>query len=118
VQSSGERGHPFGGDRPFVRTAEHTGEIGPHGQAGSRALDDRTMRRSDCSIPQWMFFRLKGFEAAPTEGRLDFGLWEQIFYREFDGPAAQPVLLKQRRPDSELVRVRREGPEGQAHGAQ
>jgi hypothetical protein len=26
VQSSGERGHPFGGARPFVRTAEHTGD--------------------------------------------------------------------------------------------
>jgi hypothetical protein len=52
------------------------------------------MRRSDCSIPQRMFFRLQVFEAAPTEGRLDFGLWEQIFYREFDGQLRQPVLLK------------------------
>jgi hypothetical protein len=34
VQSPGERGHPFAGDRPFVGAAEHTGEIGPHRQAG------------------------------------------------------------------------------------
>ena len=41
-----------------------------------------------------MFFRLKVSEAAPTEGRLDFGPWEQIFYREFDGQRRQRVLVK------------------------
>ncbi len=31
---------------------------------------------------------------AITEGRLDFGPWEQIFYGEFDGHRAKRVLVK------------------------
>jgi secondary thiamine-phosphate synthase enzyme len=31
---------------------------------------------------------------AVTQGRLDFGPWEQIFYGEFDGKRAKRVLLK------------------------
>ena len=31
---------------------------------------------------------------AITEGRLDFGPWEQIFYGEFDGKRAKRVLVK------------------------
>jgi secondary thiamine-phosphate synthase enzyme len=31
---------------------------------------------------------------AVTEGRLDFGRWEQIFYGEFDGGRAKRVLVK------------------------
>lgn len=32
--------------------------------------------------------------AAVTEGRLDFGPWEQIFYGEFDGRRRKRVLIK------------------------
>lgn len=32
--------------------------------------------------------------AAITEGKLDFGPWEQIFYGEFDGKRAKKVLVK------------------------
>ncbi len=32
--------------------------------------------------------------AAVTEGRLDFGTWEQIFYAEFDGRRRKRVLVK------------------------
>lgn len=32
--------------------------------------------------------------AAVTEGRLDFGPWEQIFYGEFDGKREKRVLVK------------------------
>ena len=32
--------------------------------------------------------------AAVTEGRLDFGPWEQIFYFEFDGRRRKRVLVK------------------------
>lgn len=32
--------------------------------------------------------------AAVTEGRLDFGAWEQIFYGEFDGRRRKRVLVK------------------------
>lgn len=31
---------------------------------------------------------------AVTQGRLDFGLWEQIFYGEFDGRRPKRVLVK------------------------
>lgn len=31
---------------------------------------------------------------AITEGRLDFGTWEQIFYYEFDGRRDKRVLIK------------------------
>ena len=31
---------------------------------------------------------------AVTEGRLDFGTWEQIFYGEFDGKRVKRVLIK------------------------
>ena len=31
---------------------------------------------------------------AITEGRLDFGTWEQIFYGEFDGRRSKRVLVK------------------------
>jgi secondary thiamine-phosphate synthase enzyme len=31
---------------------------------------------------------------AVTEGRLDFGPWEQIFYGEFDGKRKKRVLVK------------------------
>ncbi|NLK64831.1 MAG: YjbQ family protein [Tissierellia bacterium] len=32
--------------------------------------------------------------AAITEGKLDFGTWEQIFYGEFDGKRPKRVLVK------------------------
>jgi secondary thiamine-phosphate synthase enzyme len=32
--------------------------------------------------------------AAVTDGRLDFGPWEQIFYGEFDGKRSKRVLVK------------------------
>lgn len=32
--------------------------------------------------------------AAVTQGRLDFGPWEQIFYAEFDGKRPKRVLVK------------------------
>jgi secondary thiamine-phosphate synthase enzyme len=31
---------------------------------------------------------------AVTNGRLDYGLWEQIFYGEFDGRRRKRVLVK------------------------
>lgn len=40
--------------------------------------------------------QIMGREAvvAVTEGRLDFGPWEQIFYGEFDGKRKKKVLVK------------------------
>ena len=37
---------------------------------------------------------LLGEEVTVTEGALDFGPWEQIFYGEFDGGRRKRVLVK------------------------
>ena len=36
----------------------------------------------------------RGVVVAVTEGKLDFGPWEQIFYGEFDGKRKKRVLVK------------------------
>jgi secondary thiamine-phosphate synthase enzyme len=36
----------------------------------------------------------RGVTVAVTDGRLDFGPWEQIFYGEFDGNRKKRVLVK------------------------
>lgn len=36
----------------------------------------------------------RGVVVAITEGKLDFGTWEQIFYGEFDGRRRKRVLIK------------------------
>ncbi len=36
----------------------------------------------------------RGVVVAVTQGRLDFGPWEQIFYGEFDGQRRKRVLIK------------------------
>ena len=36
----------------------------------------------------------RGVVVAVTEGRLDFGTWERIFYAEFDGRRKKRVLIK------------------------
>ena len=41
-------------------------------------------------IPDWA----SAVVVAVTEGRLDFGPWEQIFYGEFDGCRRKRVLVK------------------------
>jgi len=35
-----------------------------------------------------------GYEVEATEGKLDFGLWEQIFYGELDGRRKKRVVVK------------------------
>ncbi len=36
----------------------------------------------------------RGVMVAVTDGNLDFGPWEQIFYGEFDGRRAKKILIK------------------------
>jgi len=36
----------------------------------------------------------RGVRLAVTDGRLDFGPWEQIFHGEFDGRRRKRVLVK------------------------
>ena len=60
----------------------------PHEQYNHNTFEDN----ADAHIKR----QLMGREAvvAITEGRLDFGPWEQIFYGEFDGRRDKRVLIK------------------------
>ncbi|MFW6298343.1 MAG: secondary thiamine-phosphate synthase enzyme YjbQ [Bacillota bacterium] len=60
----------------------------PHDQYKHNTFEDN----ADAHIKR----QLMGREAvvAVTEGRLDFGPWEQIFYGEFDGKRDKRVLIK------------------------
>ncbi len=65
----------------------------------ARSLKKRsigTTRRAKTTAMPIMKRQLMGREVvvAITEGRLDFGPWEQIFYGEFDGNSRKRVLVK------------------------
>ncbi|MGB9600809.1 MAG: secondary thiamine-phosphate synthase enzyme YjbQ [Myxococcota bacterium] len=67
-------------------------ELAPH-EPVSRYLHNRTGEENgDAHIKR----QLMGREVvvAITDGRLDFGPWEQIFYGEFDGRRRKRVLIK------------------------
>ncbi len=67
-------------------------ELAPH-EPTSRYLHNRTGEdNGDAHIKR----QLMGREVvvAVTDGRLDFGPWEQIFYGEFDGRRRKRVLVK------------------------
>jgi len=52
----------------------------------------------ECDGPEYarthMGFYYRESVVAITEGKLDFGTWEQIFYGEFDGRRKKRVLVK------------------------
>jgi secondary thiamine-phosphate synthase enzyme len=67
-------------------------ELAPH-EPTSHYLHNRTGEdNGDAHLKR----QIMGREAvvAVTEGRLDFGPWEQIFYGEFDGRRRKRVLVK------------------------
>lgn len=60
----------------------------PHGQYAHNGYEDN----ADAHLKR----QLMGREVvcAVSNGRLDFGTWEQIFYGEYDGKRAKRVLVK------------------------
>jgi secondary thiamine-phosphate synthase enzyme len=67
-------------------------QLAPH-EPVSRYLHNRTGEdNADAHLKR----QLMGREVvvAVTEGKLDFGPWEQIFYGEFDGRRSKRVLVK------------------------
>ena len=67
-------------------------ELAPH-EPISRYLHNRTGEdNGDAHLKRQIMGR--EVVAAITEGRLDFGPWEQIFYGEFDGRRRKRVLVK------------------------
>lgn len=67
-------------------------KLAPHEPVGQYHHNDTGEDNADAHIKR----QLMGREVvvAITNGRLDFGTWEQIFYGEFDGRRAKRVLVK------------------------
>lgn len=74
--------------RDFERLLERLAPEKPHSQYDHNGFEDN----ADAHLKR----TLMGREAvvAVTEGKLDFGTWEQIFYGEFDGMRPKRVLVK------------------------
>ena len=67
-------------------------EIAPHEPVG-QYLHNRTGEdNADAHLKRQVMGR--EVVVAVTEGRLDFGTWERIFYGEFDGRRRKRVLIK------------------------
>jgi secondary thiamine-phosphate synthase enzyme len=74
--------------RDFERWLERLAPEKPYDQYDHNGYEDN----ADAHLKR----TIMGREAvvAVTEGRLDFGTWEQIFYGEFDGKRDKRVLVK------------------------
>jgi secondary thiamine-phosphate synthase enzyme len=74
--------------RDFEKWLEGLAPEKPHGQYAHNGAEDN----ADAHLKRSIMGR--EVVAAVTEGRLDFGPWEQIFYGEFDGLRRKRVLVK------------------------
>ncbi len=74
--------------RDFERLLERLAPEKPYSQYDHNGFEDN----ADAHLKR----TIMGREAvvAVTNGRLDFGTWEQIFYGEFDGKRSKRVLVK------------------------
>ena len=66
--------------------------IAPHAPTSQYRHNDTGEDNADAHMKRQMMGR--EVVVAITEGRLDFGPWEQIFYGEFDGRRRKRVLVK------------------------
>ena len=64
----------------------------PHEPIRQYRHNDTGEDNADAHIKRQVFGR--EVVVAVTEGRLDFGTWEQIFYGEFDGRRKKRILIK------------------------
>jgi len=80
--------HESGLHRDFERWLEKLAPEKPHSQYDHNGYEDNADAHLKRSV--------MGREAvvAVTNGELDFGTWEQIFYGEFDGMRTKRVLIK------------------------
>jgi secondary thiamine-phosphate synthase enzyme len=67
-------------------------KIAPHEPVSQYRHNDTGEDNADAHIKRQVMGR--EVVVAVTEGRLDFGTWEQIFYGEFDGRRRKRVLVK------------------------
>ena len=80
--------HESGLHRDYERWLEKLAPEKPHSQYDHNGYEDN----ADAHLKR----SLMGRESvvAITNGQLDFGTWEQIFYYEFDGKRNKRVLIK------------------------
>jgi secondary thiamine-phosphate synthase enzyme len=74
--------------RDFERWLEKLAPEKPHDQYDHNGYEDN----ADAHLKRSVMGR--EVVVAVTDGRLDFGTWEQIFYGEFDGLRDKRVLVK------------------------
>jgi secondary thiamine-phosphate synthase enzyme len=74
--------------RDFERWLEKLAPEKPHSQYDHNGYEDN----ADAHLKRSIMGR--DVVVAVTDGRLDFGTWEQIFYGEFDGMRDKRVLVK------------------------
>ncbi len=67
-------------------------KLAPHAPVAQYRHNDTGEDNADAHIKRQVMGR--EVVVAITEGRLDFGPWEQIFYGEFDGRRRKRVLVK------------------------
>ena len=67
-------------------------KLAPHEPVSQYRHNDTGEDNADAHIKRQIMGR--EVVVAVTEGRLDFGTWEQIFYGEFDGRRTKRVLIK------------------------
>jgi secondary thiamine-phosphate synthase enzyme len=72
----------------FEKWLEKLAPEKPHSQYAHNGFEDN----ADAHLKRQIMGR--EVVVAITEGRLDFGPWEQIFYGEFDGKRRKRVLVK------------------------
>jgi len=67
-------------------------ELAPHAPIGQYRHNDTGEDNADAHMKRQIMGR--EVVVAVTDGRLDFGTWERIFYGEFDGRRRKRVLVK------------------------
>lgn len=67
-------------------------ELAPHAPINQYRHNDTGEDNADAHLKRQIMGR--EVVVAITNGRLDFGTWEQIFYGEFDGRRRKRVLIK------------------------
>jgi len=80
--------HESGLHRDFERWLEALAPEKPHSQYEHNGYEDN----ADAHLKRTIMGR--EVVVAITDGKLDFGTWEQIFYGEFDGMRDKRVLVK------------------------
>ncbi|MCG8333427.1 MAG: secondary thiamine-phosphate synthase enzyme YjbQ [Proteobacteria bacterium] len=81
--------HESGLHKDYKKWLEH---LAPHAPIDQYRHNDTGEDNADAHLKRQVMGR--EVIVAITEGRLDFGTWEQIFYGEFDGRRNKRVLVK------------------------